>query len=56
MRKSKKVLGLMLTAAMTASMFAGCGGGNDDENPTPTTAGNQGDTKEIGRASCRERV
>lgn len=42
MRKSKKALGLMLTAAMTASMFAGCGGGNDDANPTPTTSGNQG--------------
>ncbi|MDE7327457.1 MAG: hypothetical protein K2N63_14495 [Lachnospiraceae bacterium] len=39
MRKARKALGLMLTACMTASMFAGCGG-NDETDVTPTPAGN----------------
>ena len=53
MRKMKKVAVLCLTAAMTMSLLAGCGGrrayrfraGDIAEKPA-----------EIGRASCRERV
>ena len=43
--KSKKLTSLALAAAMTATLFAGCGGGNDDPAPT-TNPGNSGDNQE----------
>lgn len=33
MRKSKKALGMMLAVCMTASAFAGCGGGDESDGP-----------------------
>jgi|GEM_PF-238544 len=43
--KSKKLTSLALAAAMTATLFAGCGSGNDDPAPT-TNPGNSGDNQE----------
>lgn len=40
----KKVLAAMLVAAMTATMFAGCG--SKDEGTTGTQAANNGSTSE----------
>lgn len=44
--KSKKLTSLALAAAMTATLFAGCGGGNDDPATPTTNPGNPGDNSE----------
>ncbi len=44
--KSKKLTSLALAAAMTATLFAGCGGGNDDPAKPTTNPGNPGDNSE----------
>lgn len=42
--KSKKLTSLALAAAMTAGLLSGCGGGNSEADPTPTTAADTGNT------------
>ncbi len=44
--KSKKLTSLALAAAMTATLFAGCGGGNDDPATPTANPGNPGDNSE----------
>lgn len=36
MKKSKKLLALLMTGVMTLSVLAGCGGSNDATDPAPT--------------------
>ena len=67
----KKLVGLLLTAAMLVTALAGCGNGDssssdngdgadsgagDTAAESDADAGAGADYDEIGRASCRERV
>ena len=46
----KKIITLVLALAMAVSLFTGCGKKNNAET------GESDPNKQIGRASCRERV
>ena len=60
----RKLIGLLLCVAMTATMLAGCGSKGGDapadapaaDAPAEAPAESGDDAEEIGRASCRERV
>ena len=55
MRKTKKLAALMLAGAMAASLAA-CGGQTASTDTTAAESADGEESKEIGRASCRERV
>ena len=44
----KKILAILMAGVLTATAFAGCGG--------DASSNSGSSSKEIGRASCRERV